>query len=75
MSIPKQWALWDNIITDAMEMMLRKAYYVHVLKCTRNWSTTCYVCTLSRQHCMECPYIVVQMDRQPPDMEKYLQIY
>jgi hypothetical protein len=36
MSIPKQWALWDNIITDAMEMMLRKAYYVNVLKCTRN---------------------------------------
>jgi hypothetical protein len=26
------WALWDNIKTVAMVTLLRKAYYVHVLK-------------------------------------------
>jgi hypothetical protein len=26
------WALWDNIITVAMVMLLRDAYYVHVLQ-------------------------------------------
>jgi hypothetical protein len=26
------WALWDNIITVAMVMLLREAYYVHVLQ-------------------------------------------
>jgi hypothetical protein len=30
-SVKGFWVLWDNIITVAMVILLREAYYVHVL--------------------------------------------